>query len=402
MRSRIFDIAIVGGGLIGTALSAVLSRAGLSVVVIDRLAADTRAAPDFDGRAYAFALGSMRLMQSIGLWQRLAPEAQEIADIRVGEGAGSPALVHFDPRMLDEARVGWVVEDHHLRLALLEAEEGGETVAPAEVEGVEQEPGHATIRLAGGESVSARLVVAADGRRSALARGAGIGRLRWSYRQTGLVAAIRHAEPHHGLAHQSFFPGGPFAVLPLSGNRSGIVWSETEDRAEALSALYDAAYAAELAARIGPRLGAVELIGRRWSYPLDLTLAERYCAPRLALVGDAAHGVHPIAGQGMNMGLRDVAALAETILDAARRGEDIGTVPVLERYERWRRFDATAFALGMDALNRLFSNDLAPLSAMRRAGLGAVGAVAPARRMLMREATGQSGSVPRLLLGQPL
>lgn len=402
MAERIFDVAVIGGGLIGTALAAVLGQAGASVAVIDRLAADRRRAPEFDGRAYAFALGSQRLIERIGLWAALAGDAQEIADIRVGEGSGSPALVHFDPRSLDEGRVGWVVEDHHLRRALLEAPASGETMAPAEVAAVEYGPGAATVTLRDGGTVRARLVVAADGRRSGIARAAGIGRLRWDYRQTGLVAAIEHDRPHQGLAHQSFFPGGPFAVLPLTGARSAIVWSEDVARAEALMALSETAYAAELRTRIGERLGAVRLIGRRWAYPLDLTLAERYCAPRLALVGDAAHGVHPIAGQGMNMGLRDVAALAETAIEAARRGEDIGALPVLERYERWRRFDATAFALGMDALNRLFSNDSGALSMLRQAGLGAVGALAPLRRALMREATGQAGAVPRLLRGLPL
>ncbi|MEO1603381.1 MAG: UbiH/UbiF/VisC/COQ6 family ubiquinone biosynthesis hydroxylase [Pseudomonadota bacterium] len=401
MNTQIFDVGIVGGGLIGTALAAVLSRAGASVAVLDRVPVEARAAPDFDGRAYAFALGSQRLAAQTGLWDRLASEAQEIADIQVGEGAGSPALLHFDPRALDESRIGWVVEDHHLRQALLDAP-AGETLAPAEVASAAFGGGAATLTLAGGETVSARLVVAADGRRSSLARMAGIRRLRWAYRQTGLVAAIAHDLPHHGLAHQSFFPGGPFAVLPLQGNRSAIVWSETEDRAKALMALDDAAYANELGSRIGTRLGAVSLTGRRWAYPLDLTLAERYCAPRLALIGDAAHGVHPIAGQGMNMGLRDVAALAETVIEAARRGEDIGALPVLERYERWRRFDATAFALGMDALNRLFSNDNAAVATVRRVGLGVVGALTPVKQALMREATGQAGAVPKLLLGQPI
>lgn len=404
MGERVHDIAILGGGLIGTALATVLAGAGLDVAVIDREAPETRAAPEFDGRAYTVALGSRRLLERAGLWAALAPHAQEIADIEVGEGAGSPALLHFDPRALEQGAVGWVVEDHHLRAALLAAVgAGGIThIAPAELAEAQFGPGAVRLALGDGQSVSARLAVAADGRRSRLAEMAGIGRLRWGYRQTGLVAAIAHEAEHEGLAHQSFFPGGPFAVLPLTGRRSSIVWSEREAAAEGLMQLAPAAYAGELARRIGPRLGAVELIGRRWAYPLDLTLAESYAAPRLALIGDAAHGVHPIAGQGMNMGLRDVAALAEVLVEALRRGEDPGALDVLRRYERWRRFDASLFALGMDGLNRLFSQDSGLLSAVRQAGLAAVSAAPGLTRAIMREATGQAGEVPRLLRGEPL
>jgi 2-octaprenyl-6-methoxyphenol hydroxylase len=301
-------------------------------------------------------------------------------------------------------RLGHIVEDRHLRGALLDrlAPAGVAHLSPASVREVVYGPGQARLALSDGGRISAALTVAADGRRSRLAAEAGIGRIGWPYRQTGLVNAIAHERPHEGLAHQSFFPGGPFAVLPLTGNRCSIVWSEAARRAEAIGRLDDAAFAAELRARIGDRLGAVELIGKRWAYPLDLTLADRYCAPRLALVGDAAHGVHPIAGQGMNMGLRDVAALAEVITEAARIGEDIGAEAVLERYQIWRRFDATGFALGMDALNRLFSNDVGPLSALRRAGLHFVDRMPGLPGALIREAAGEAGTVPRLLRGEAL
>ena len=212
--------------------------------------------------------------------------------------------------------------------------------------------------------------------------------------------------PHEGLAHQSFFPGGPFAVLPLPDadgqHRSSLVWSEQNAQAARLQALDDDAFTDEIIARIGGRLGDVRLIGRRWAYPLDLTLAERYVAPRLALAGDAAHGVHPIAGQGLNMGLRDVAALAEVLIEAARIGVDIGDATILTRYQQWRRFDATAFALGMDGLNRLFSNANPTLRAARDLGLAAVNRTPPLRRALMREASGVAGEVPRLLKGQAL
>jgi len=402
MGNRVHDIAILGGGPVGATLALVLAREGFDVALLDRLPAGTRADPQFDGRAYAVALGPSRVLAHAGVWERVEPDAQPIRDIRVGEGAGSPSLLHFDPRETDAGRVGWIVEDHILRAALLDAlaAAGVEQIAPAVPVTAGFGAGAGEIRLEDGPSVRARLLVAADGRRSMLARAAGIGRIGWSYRQTGLVAAIAHEADHGGLAHQSFFPGGPFAVLPLTGRRSSIVWSEREALAERLMRVPERAYAGELRRRIGDRLGDLRLIGRRWTYPLGLGLAERYSGPRLALVGDAAHGVHPIAGQGMNLGMRDVAALAEVLLEAARRGEDNGGAQVTARYARWRRFDAATVALGTDALNRLFSNGSGALSVLRRAGLAAVGALPCATRALMAEATGQAGEVPRLLKGE--
>jgi 2-octaprenyl-6-methoxyphenol hydroxylase len=397
---------IVGGGLIGPALALALARPGFRVAIVDRVAAERRAEPDFDGRAYAIAFGSSRLLQALGVWSAVEGKAQEIRDIEVDEGIpGGVALLHFDPRELDEGRVGWIVEDRWLRGALLAAmdeADGITQLAPVELAGVAYDSAGATVRLADGRVLEAPLVIACDGRRSAVAETAGIRRLRWGYEQTGLVNAVAHELPHEGLAHQSFFPGGPFAVLPLPGNRSSLVWSERTAEAERLQALDDDAFTAVIAARIGPRLGRIELAGRRWAYPLDLTLAERYVAPRLALAGDAAHGIHPIAGQGLNIGLRDVAALAEVLVEAARIGEDIGAANVLERYERWRRFDATVLALGMDALNRLFSNDNPAVRLVRDTGLGAVNCCGGLRRAFMREAAGVAGDVPRLLRGQAL
>ncbi|MGF1503407.1 MAG: UbiH/UbiF/VisC/COQ6 family ubiquinone biosynthesis hydroxylase [Paracoccaceae bacterium] len=404
MGARDLDIVIAGGGLVGPVLALVLAGQGFQVALLDRIDPATRTAPGFDGRAYAVALGSARVLGSVGLWDGLEARAQEIGRIQVGEGKGSPALLTFDPAATDEGRVGWILEDHLLRRALAEAlrTSGIPEIAPAEVAAARFEGPAAELSLADGASLRARLAVAADGRRSTLATLGGVRRVEWSYAQTGLVNAIEHAEPHGGLAHQSFFPGGPFAVLPLPGQRSSIVWSEDRRRAETLMGLDEARFTSELRARIGPRLGAIRLAAPRIAHPLNLSLAERFAAPRLALLGDAAHGVHPIAGQGMNLGLRDVAALAEVLLEARGRGEDIGDLRVLQRYERWRRFDAVSFALGMDALNRLFSNGIGPLSAVRQAGLSAVDHLPAVKRHLMREATGQAGTVPRLLRGEPL
>jgi 2-octaprenyl-6-methoxyphenol hydroxylase len=391
-----------------------LARPGFHVAILDRVAAERRTEPDFDGRAYAIAFGSARLLQTLGVWGTVEDKAQEIRDIHVDEGIlGGVPLLHFDPRELDEGRVGWIVEDRWLRGALLDAMEATDTItqlAPVEIAGVDRDGTGATVRLADGQSLTAPLVIACDGRRSAVAVAAGIRRLRWGYDQTGLVNAIEHELPHDGLAHQSFFPGGPFAVLPLPDagpddgptHRSSLVWSERTAEAERLQALDGDAFTAEIAARIGSRLGRINLVGRRWAYPLDLTLAERYAAPRLALAGDAAHGIHPIAGQGLNIGLRDVAALAEVLVEAARIGEDIGALNVLERYQRWRRFDSTSLALGMDALNRLFSNHNPALKQARDTGLSVVNRLGGLRRAFMREAAGVEGNVPRLLKGQML
>jgi 2-octaprenyl-6-methoxyphenol hydroxylase len=267
-----------------------------------------------------------------------------------------------------------------------------------------QEPGPGRIRvtLSDGQSLSAKLLVGADGRRSGVAARAGITRSGWDYGQVALVAAIAHEKPHHGIAHQFFMPTGPLAILPLPGNRSSIVWSETAANAAAIAALDDADFLAVLRPRFGDFLGAISLAGPRFSYPLNLTLANAYAAPRVALVGDAAHGVHPIAGQGLNLGLRDVAALAETVVEAMRRGEDIGALDVLERYQGWRRFDSTALALGMDSVNRLFSNDNPLLRLGRDLGMGLVQAVPGLRRGFARQAAGLAGPLPRLLQGRAL
>ena len=402
-----FDTVVVGGGLIGMGLGLALARHGISVALLDPVAAEVRADPEFDGRAYAIAPGSANLLRALGVWDAVGPQAEPVRRISVADrsaGPLPPAALHFDPAEGEGETLGWILEDRFLRGALLRAIAGAPEIdhrAPAAPAGVRLTAAGAEVDL-GGETLRAAAVLACDGRRSATARAAGIRYLAWAYPQTGLVSAIEHDRPHGGEAHQAFFAGGPFAQLPLPGNRSSIVWSEARARADEVAALDDAAYTAEIAERLGGRLGEVRLAGRRWVYPLGLSLATSYARPRLAVAGDAAHGVHPIAGQGLNMGLRDVAALTEVLVEATRRGEDIGALDVLGRYQRWRRFDATAMTLGMDGLNRLFSTGARPVQALRNAGLHMVARLAPARRFFMAEAAGLAGDVPRLLAGQTI
>ncbi len=403
-----YDIVIAGGGLNGPALALALADAGLSVAIIDARPADDRAGDAFDGRAYALALASQRLLAALGLWEGLAPNAQVIRKVQAtqgqpGSGPG-PFGLHFDGAEIEEGRLGYMLEDRFLYRALLAAMAGRVTHLPGlSVQGQELGPAGIRAILSDGRRLGARLLIGADGRQSGTAARAGIKRIGHDYGQIALVAAIDHEFPHEGTACQFFMPTGPLAILPLPGNRSSIVWSETRENARAITQLPDEEFLAVLRPRFGEALGRISLAGPRFSYPLNLTLAQRYIAPRIALIGDAAHGVHPIAGQGLNLGLRDVAALAEVIVAARRRGEDIGTEQVLTRYQDWRRPDATALAFGMDGVNALFSNANPVLRAARELGMGLVDAIGPMRRGFMRQAAGLSlDPMPRLLTGQRL
>jgi 2-octaprenyl-6-methoxyphenol hydroxylase len=403
------DILIVGGGLNGPALALALAQGGLSVAVIDARPAIERAEEAFDGRAYALALASVRVLQALGLWRGLRGLAQPINGIRASQGhagqGASALMLGFDAAEIEEGAMGQMVEDRHLYAAFLAAMHADPRVtlhSGARV--VAQDTGGraASVTLEDGRVLRGRLLVGCDGRDSAVARRAGIKRWGWDYGQTALVCAIEHQKPHGGVAHQFFMPPGPLAILPLPGNRSSIVWSERTEIARVIDALDDGGYLEVLKPRFGDFLGEISLAGARFAYPLRLTIAEAFVAERLALVGDAAHGVHPIAGQGLNLGLRDVAALAEVLIDAARRGEDLAAADVLARYQDWRRFDVVRLALGMDAVNRLFSNGNPVLEAVRGLGLGAVNALPMLRRMFIREAAGLNAAEPRMMQGERL
>ena len=404
------DILIAGGGLNGPALALALAQGGFRVTVVDARPAPDRAEAGFDGRAYALAVASVRLLKAIGVWGAVADKAQPILEIkasdgRAGEGA-APFFLHFDHAEIEEGPMGHMLEDRFLYAAFLEAMQAapgvtlisGETVVGQEVAG-----SGVAVTLASGRRLTAGLLVGCDGRGSGVAARAGIKRVGWGYGQTALVTAIRHEKDHMGVAQQFFMPSGPLAILPLrGGHHSSIVWSESDEVAQAIQALPDEEYLEALRPRFGDFLGRIELAGARFTYPLSLSLAERFVADRVALVGDAAHGVHPIAGQGLNLGLRDVAALAEVLILAKRRGEDVGSPVALEEYQRWRRFDATALALGMDAVNRVFSTDNPVLRLGRDLGMGIVGALPGLRRGFIRQAAGLTGELPKLLAGKPI
>ncbi|WP_334063839.1 UbiH/UbiF/VisC/COQ6 family ubiquinone biosynthesis hydroxylase [Limimaricola cinnabarinus] len=397
------DILILGGGLNGPVLALALARAGLTVTLID--AAPPRRKPGgFDGRAYAIAAGGRRMLARLGVWERLAAQAQEMSEIKVTDGrAGegpAPWWLHFDSAEIEDGAMGHMVEDRHLRAALglaLKSAEGIRLRAPETVVAQESGPGGIAVTLGSGESLRAGLLVGCDGRDSGTAARAGIRRHGWGYGQSAVTCAVEHELPHKGIAHQFFMPGGPLAILPLTGNRASIVWSERTARAERLAALEEDAFLDALRPAFGNFLGQISLIGARGLFPLGLSLAERFTAPRVALVGDAAHGLHPVAGQGLNAGLRDVAALAQVLREARARGEDTGSALVLERYARWRRFDTATMAATTDLTTRLFSNDNPLLRLARDAGMGALGAIGPLRRAMIREAAGLTGELPELM-----
>jgi len=398
------ELAVVGGGLNGLALGVACASVGIEVAVIDREDPARMIGAAFDGRTSAIAYGSKRVLDGIGLWPLVAADAEPILEIRVADN-NAPLFLHYDHREIGDAPLGWIVENRHLRAALLaraRALPSLRHIAPANVAEVVPEPGRARVRLDDGRTIAAELVAAADGRDSPLREAAGIKSLAWTYPQTSIVVTVRHEEPHRGVAVEHFLPAGPFAILPMRGNRSSIVWTERAASVPGLLALGEAEFARELGRRFGDFLGALEVEGPRWSYPLSFLHADRYVAHRLALIGEAAHVIHPIAGQGLNLGIRDIAALAEILVDGRRIGRDLGDPDLLARYQSWRRLDNILLAGVTDGLNRLFSNSVPPVKLVRDLGLAAVGQMPPLKRFFMRHAMGTVGDLPRLARGERL
>src|SRR5665213_397254 len=392
--------------MVGLTLALALAQGGLKVVVADPVPPKALLDAGFDGRVSALSYSTVRMFEALAVWPLLEADAQPIRDILVTDaplgGVPSPLSLHFDSAEIGRP-MGAIAENRHIRRALfaaLEAQPNTTLVAPAALTGLENSEGAITASLSNGESVRARLAVAADGRDSPMREEMGLAVIGWSYPQWGIVATVEHKKTHDGVAYEHFLPSGPFAILPMTGNRSSLVWTEREDLAPVMMKLPEREFNEEIARRFGSHLGATKTAGPRWSYPLKFHLARSYVKPRFALAGDAAHGIHPIAGQGLNLGLKDAAALAETVLDAARLGLDIGNLDTLKRYERWRRFDSLSLAAATDGLNRLFSNDIAPLRLVRDLGLGIVDGIGLLRRFFMRHASGDVGKLPRLLKGE--
>jgi 2-octaprenyl-6-methoxyphenol hydroxylase len=410
------DVVIVGAGMAGATLALGLAQGGLDCVLVDALPYDARVAPSFDGRASAISFAAWRQWRALAAADSLDPHAQRIEQIMVTDGRRPGAAAHsptgtwlrFDSAEIADRTsgepLGYMIENRQIRSGLAQAilTAKVQVAAPAKVISITREAGGVQVALEDGRRVRARLIVGADGRGSLVRRDAGIGTAGWDYGDTGVVATVRVERDHQGVAYEHFLPSGPFAILPLTDNRASLVWTEKTARGRALMAAPQEAFESHLTRRFGGFLGPVQMGGPRFAYPLGLQLADSLTGPRTALVGDAAHCVHPIAGQGLNMGLKDAAALAQVLIEAARLGEDIGGDAVLGRYARWRRVDNLGVALATDVFTRLFANDNPLIRATRGLGMAVVNRLGPARRLFMAEAGGASGDLPRLLRGHAI
>ena len=399
------DVIILGGGLVGLTLAIALDAHGLTAAVIDPAGPQTMLAPSFDGRASAVASAAWKMLETIGIGARLEGQGCPIASIQVSDGL-APGGLSFDPAA-DDGAVGIMFENRRLRVALRAAAEAAAGVTlftPARPASVSRDATGVRVILADGRTVGGALLVGAEGRNSPTRAAAGINVATWRYDHNAIIGSVRHEQPHRGVAHEIFYPAGPFAILPLiddaeGHHRSAVVWTVAAKDAVGLLALGDRGFAAEAERLMGGRLGTIAAASPRSSYPLGFHHAARITGERLALVGDAAHGIHPIAGQGLNLGFRDVAALVEVLVDGARLGLDAGDAQGLSRYERWRALDTFMVAAATDGLTRLFGIKGRPASAARRFGLAAVERIAPLKQRFMAEARGETGALPKLLQG---
>jgi 2-octaprenyl-6-methoxyphenol hydroxylase len=425
IKNSQYDVAIVGGGMVGMTLAVALAREGLSIAVIERGKLEAQLDASFDGRVSAIALGSKRIFENIGLWASMEKEAEPIRDIRVTDSA-TPFFLHYDHEEVRDATggdpFGYIVENRYIRHALhsaarqlnnislfdkttvesFECDDFGCTVILSEVSAANATEGsNSLIRSLDcareDNIIRCRLLIGADGKQSDIRKLADIASTEWNYRQTAIVCTIAHEKSHEGLAQERFLPAGPFAVLPMTNSRSSLVWVEPDDRVSLYLDLPEEEFVQEITERVGGYLGKIRVEGNRFSYPLSLMHARTYIGQRLALIGDAAHAIHPIAGQGVNLGFRDVAALTELITTRFKRGSDIGSDDVLLHYQRWRRFDNVVMLGVTDMLNRLFSNNIIPIQWVRDIGLFAVGKMPPLKRFFMKHAMGLTGDLPELI-----
>ena len=424
-----FDIIIAGAGMVGLGLATSLARAGLKVCVLEKTSMPAQLEPEFDGRVCAISLGSQRILEDIGAWENMKDYAEPILDIRVTDGE-TPFFLHFDHTEVGDEPVGFIIENRYIRHGLQQTAAtlpNLKIIDNFAIKSIETTPCKISInRLACNlgfatneedlsdeaiqnnnkgwiasasprndestreynEEITAKLLIGADGRGSQIRELTGIGKTTWGYKQTAIVCTIEHELPHCGLAQERFLPAGPFAVLPMQGNKSSLVWVEPDERVGVYMELEEPEFLQEISQRVGKYLGKITGASSRFSYPLSLLHAKQYVGERVALIGDAAHGMHPIAGQGVNLGFRDVPVLAELIKRQAALGLDIGGVALTQEYAKLRRFDTITMLGTMDLLNRLFSNNLLPIRAARDIGLWAVGKMPPLKRFFMRQAMG--------------
>lgn len=407
-KNKHVDILVAGAGYAGLATAVAIKSASphLDIIVVDAAPKDVW---KNDTRASAIAVAAENMLSALGLWDEILPDAQSIDKMIVTDSEVSdpirPVFLNFDGAVEDGRPFAHMIPNLSMIRALRrKADELGlEILQSSPVIDMERDPSHATVTIGDGSEIIAKLVIAADGVNSKIRKMAGIKTMRWQYGQSGIVTTVAHERPHNGQAEEHFLPSGPFAILPLKGNRSSLVWTEPTKEADKLVASDDLVFEIELERRFGHKLGEISVEGGRKAFPLGLTLARDYVQNRLALVGDAAHGIHPIAGQGLNLGYKGAAALAETVVDADRLGLDIGLTSTLERYQMWRRFDTVQMGVTTDVLNRLFSNDISPLRHIRDLGLGIVDRMPGLKKYFIEQAAGlQKQDGPKLLKGQAI
>ena len=400
------DVIIFGGGLVGLALASALDRSGWSTIVVDPADPAPRNTSAFDGRTSAVSSSSMRMLQTTGVADHLAEPGCPILTITVADGL-EPGGLHFEPD--DDEPLGFMHENRHLRAALQARAEAGPNswlLWKSKIADVDRGDHGVRVSLEDGRKLFAPLLVAADGRNSPMREAAGIRVARWKYDHQAIVSVLRHERAHENIAYEIFYPTGPFALLPMNddagGHRSAIVWSVPEEDAAGWLSLKDDDFASEAQAAMGGFLGKIEMLAPRSSFPLGFHHAAQITAKRLALVGDSAHAIHPIAGQGLNLGFRDAAALAQVLVEGARLGLDLGDRQLLDRYQRWRSLDSLSVAMATDSLTRIYGVPGKTASAVRRLGMGLIDRISPLKNRLMSEARGTSGELPLLLRGLPI
>ena len=403
------QVLIIGGSINGATLALSLAQNNIEVTLIEPKTITDTNKMIFDGRAYALALTTKKMFSALNIWNNLENFSEPILDIKIGENKNtnsfSKTLLHFDHDDMSEESnpMGYILEDRYFRSELFTKIQNCNNIKIIDncyVSNYVFMPGEVTAELSNGKTIKSKIIIGCDGQNSKIAKLAKINRFGWKYNQASLVCAIKHKKPHNSCAHQFFNPSGPIAILPLPKNRSSIVWTETLDLALKINELKPEEYINILKSKVGANLGDISLAGKRIVYPLKLSIVENFVSNRLALVGDSAHGIHPLAGQGLNLGMRDIASLVEVIVNAMRRGEDIGSLPVLKRYENWRRFETSALAASTDLINKVFSNNNKPLRFIVNTALKSINSNKILKKNIMREAAGLHGDLPRLLQGK--